>query len=67
MMTTPLNKRTVTLRLKCSDVCDLLFACHYVSRALYAMGEHGENTWDRLADRLDEILTESDKKQDVMM
>lgn len=66
-MNTPLNQRTVSLKLKRIEVCDLLIACHNISQAVYAMGEHGENKWDRLADRLDEILTEFDKKQDVMM
>lgn len=66
-MNTPLNQRTVSLRLKRIEVCDLLLACHSISQSVYAMGEHEENKWDRLADRLDEILTEFDKKQDVMM
>lgn len=67
MFNTPLNQRTVSLKLKRIEVCDLLLACHAISQSVYAGGEHGENKWDRLADRLDEILTEFDKKQDVMM
>lgn len=66
-MNTPLNQLTVTLKLKRIEVCNLCLACHIISQCVYAMGEHGENKWDRLEDRLDEILTEFDKKQDVMM
>lgn len=66
-MNTPLNQRIVTIKLKRIEVCDLLLACHSISQAVYASGEHGENKWDRLGDKLDHILTEFDKKQDVMM
>lgn len=66
-MITPLNQRTVTLRLKRIDVCNLLLACHHASLCAEAMGERGENKWDRLGDVLDRILTDFDKQQDVMM
>lgn len=66
-MSIPLNQRTVSLRLKRIDVCDFILACHNASLCAIAMGERGENKWDRLGDVLDRILTDFDKQQDVMM
>ena len=58
MFETPLNLKTVSLKLKRIEVCDLMLACTVLS-------DNNENTkkWNDLHDKLQEILKEFDKKQ----
>lgn len=55
-MKTPHNQKTVTLKLKRIELCDLLLACTSLS--------HGENRtkWKLLHDKLKAILDEFDEK-----
>lgn len=55
-MKTPLNQKTVTLKLKRIEVCNLLIACTALSD-----GEHREH-WKELHDKLEEILNEFDER-----
>lgn len=55
-MNTPLNQRTVTLKLKRIDVCNLLLATTSLSE-----GENREH-WRALHDKLKEILDDFDAK-----
>ena len=50
------NEKTVTLKLKRIDVCNLLIACTSLSQ-----GEHREH-WKELHDKLMEILNDFDEK-----
>lgn len=58
MIETPLNLKTVSLKLKRIEVCDLMLACTVLSDAT-------ENTkkWNDLHDKLSKILKEYDEKQ----
>lgn len=51
-----LNERTVTLKLKRIDVCNLLIACTCLSH------ESKAEKWQRIHDELKEILNEFDSK-----
>lgn len=55
-MNTPLNQRTVTLKLKRIDVCNLMLATTALSE-----GENREH-WRVLHDKLKEILDDFDAK-----
>ena len=55
-MNTPLNQKTVTLKLKRIDVCNLLLATTSLSE-----GENRER-WRVLHDKLKEILDDFDAK-----
>lgn len=61
MFETPLNQKTVTVRIKRIELCDLLLACTAVSSAAKADGETGKK-WDDLHDKLCAILDDFDKK-----
>ena len=58
MFETPLNGRTVTVKIKRIELCDLLLACTALSDAT-------ENTkkWDDLHEKLKKILDDFDAKQ----
>ena len=56
MLKTPLNQKTVTLKLKRIEVCNLMMACTELSQ-----GENREH-WRALHDKLKAILTEFDEK-----
>ena len=58
MFETSLNQKTVSLKLKRIEVCDLMLACTVLS-------DNIENTkkWNDLHDKLQGILKEFDKKQ----
>jgi hypothetical protein len=58
MFETPLNLKTVSLKLKRIEVCDLLLACTALSDAT-----DNAKKWSDLHDKLQEILNEFDKKQ----
>lgn len=62
MFETPLNQKTVTLKLKRIEICDLLLACTSVSSALHDEG-HSAEKWDALHDKLSQILADFDKAQ----
>ena len=62
MIETPLNQKTVTLKLKRIEVCDLLLACTAVSSALRDE-EHSAEKWDALNDRLRKIIDDFDETQ----
>lgn len=55
-MYTPHNQKTVTLKLKRIDICDLLLACTLIS------AESNAQKWDKLHDKLATILEEFDEK-----
>lgn len=55
-METTLNERTVTLKLKRIDVCDLLIAATALSH------ETGAKKWAALHDKLLQILNDFDEK-----
>lgn len=61
MFETPLNAKTVTLKIRRIDLCDLMMACTAVSTSLD--NENDKKRWDDLHGRLDAILKEFDKKQ----
>lgn len=50
------NEKTVTLKLKRIDVCDLLLACTLIS------AESNATKWDKLHDKLKQILVDFDEK-----
>lgn len=53
-MRTPLNQKTVTLKLKRIDVCDLLLA----TTALF--NDVGAEKWNLLHDKLEQVLDDFD-------
>ena len=55
-MNTPLNQRTVTLKLKRIDVCNLLLATTSLSE------DENREHWKALHDKLKEILDDFDAK-----
>ena len=61
MFETPLNAKTVTLKIRRIDLCDLMMACTAVSTSLD--NGNDKKRWDDLHGRLDAILKEFDKKQ----
>ena len=56
MYYTPYNQKTVTLKLKRIEICDLLLACTLIS------AETNAERWDKLHDKLATILEEFDEK-----
>lgn len=62
MITTPLNQKTVTVKLKRIELCDLLLACTSVSDSLEREGQTAKK-WNDLHDKLKVILDEFDKSQ----
>lgn len=58
MFETPLNQKTVTVKMKRIDLCDLMLACTVLDNAT------DENTtkWARLHDQLKEIIDDFDSK-----
>lgn len=60
MFKTSLNEKTVTVKMKRIDLCDLMLACTALDNAT------DENTtkWATLHDQLKEILDDFDSKQE---
>lgn len=56
-MFTPLNQKTVTIKIKRIDVCDLLLACSAIDKSTDG------TKWKDLHDKLKAILDEFDSKQ----
>lgn len=63
MFETPLNQKTVTIKLKRRYVIDLLLACDSIQDAAQKAGESGEK-WIYLHDVLEEQLNSFDSKQE---
>lgn len=61
MFKTPLNLRTVSLKLKRHELCDLMLACASISDA----AEEDTKKWDALHEKLKTILDDFDAKQDL--
>lgn len=64
MFETPINQKTVTVKIKRIELCDLLIACAAVSTAVKESGETGKK-WDDLHDKLEAILQDFDEKHPV--
>ena len=62
MFETPINQKTINLKLKRIEACDLLLACAAISEALVKDGQNAKK-WDTLHDKLKTIIDEFDKKQ----
>lgn len=62
MFETPLNQKTITLKMKRIEVCDLMLACTVLSISAKEDGKGGKK-WEALHDQLKSILDEFDKKQ----
>ena len=62
MIETPLNQKTVTVKIKRIELCDLILSCTACSISAKESGETGKK-WDDLHDKLKAILDEFDKKQ----
>lgn len=62
MFETPLNQKTVSLKLKRIEICDLLLACTAISDSQKHDGQTAQK-WDDLHNKLKAILEEYDKKQ----
>lgn len=62
MFETPLNLKTVTVKIKRIELCDLLLACSAISASAKDAGETGKK-WDELHDKLKAILDDFDQKQ----
>lgn len=60
-MNKPLNERTVSLKLKRIDLCDLLIAC---SDLRFRTEPEGQK-WADLHDKLEAILEDFDSKQEI--
>lgn len=60
MFKTPLNQKTVTVKMKRIDLCDLLIAC----TALDDATDENTTKWAKLHDQLKEILDDFDSKQE---
>lgn len=54
-----LNEKTVTVKIKRIQLCDLLLACSVLDKA----SDKGTKKWRELHDQLKEILDDFDKKQ----
>lgn len=59
MFETPLNERTVTVKIKRIDLCDLMLAC----TALDCDTDENTTKWAKLHDKLKDILVAFDSKQ----
>ncbi len=62
MLTTPLNQRTVTLKLTRAEVCDLLVGCTAISESLENKGDTSAK-WEALHDKIKAVLDAFDEKQ----
>lgn len=62
MFETPLNQRTVSLKLKRGELCDLMLACSSIESAAV---EGGTQKWSALHEKLKAILDAFDAKQDL--
>lgn len=60
MFRTPLNEKTVTVKMKRIDLCNLMLAC----TALDDATDENTTKWAKLHDQLKEILDDFDSKQD---
>ena len=60
MFKTPLNAKTVTVKMKRIDLCDLMLAC----TALDDATDDHTTKWAKLHDRLKKILDDFDSKQE---
>lgn len=60
MFKTPLNAKTVTVKMKRSDLCDLMLACTAIDDAT----DEYTTKWKKLHDQLKEILDDFDSKQE---
>ena len=63
MLKTPLNQRTVTLKIKRSDVISLMVACTACGESALKGGETARR-WDYLHAILQQQLTAFDEKQE---
>lgn len=61
MFNTPLNEKTVTVKIKRIELCDLLLACTALDNAT----DEETKKWAKLHDRLKEILDDFDSKQEI--
>lgn len=59
MFETPINAKTVTVKIKRIDLCDLLLACTVLDDA--TPGDVSK--WGKLHEKLKEILDDFDSKQ----
>ena len=59
MFKTPHNEKTVTLKLKRIEVCDLLLACSLIA------DDSNAKKWNALHDKLKEILDDFDEKHPI--
>lgn len=59
MFETPLNQKTVTLKLRRIDVCDLMLACTLIDEQT----PDDNQKWSGLHDKLEAILSDFDEKQ----
>lgn len=57
MFETPLNQKTVTVKLRRIDLCDLMLACTAINE-----GDPETKKWAELHDKLKEILSDFDAK-----
>jgi len=58
---TPLNQKTVTVKMKRIELCDLLVACTALDKETSA----DNHKWAKLHDKLKAVLDEFDNKQEV--
>lgn len=58
---TPLNQKTVTVKMKRIELCDLLMACTALDEETNA----DNRKWAKLHDKLKAVLDEFDSKQEV--
>jgi len=61
MFDTPLNQKTVTLKIRRIDLCDLMLACTAIQTSAETDGETGRK-WAELHDRLKAVLDDFDQK-----
>ena len=62
MFETPQNQRTVSLKLKRGELCDLMLACASIEAAAV---EGGTQKWSALHEKLKSIIDAFDAKQDL--
>ncbi len=58
---TPLNQKTVTVKIKRIELCDLLIACTALDEETSA----DNHKWAKLHDKLKAILDDFDSRQEV--
>lgn len=59
---TPLNQKTVTVKMKRIELCDLLMACTALDEETNA----DNRKWAKLHDKLKAVLDEFDSKKEVI-